>query len=67
MRVAPSKLCRGLDNTQHDGNDLGMHMIHTESHFNFVKMHLLSYLSDHIRQFGNITMYSTEYGELAPK
>ena len=44
-----------------------MDMIHTESHFNFVKMHLLSHFSDHIRQFGNIPMYSTEFGELAHK
>jgi len=41
-----------------------MDMIYTESHFNFVKMHLLSHFSDHIRQFGNIPMYSTEFGEL---
>jgi len=44
-----------------------MDMIHTESHFNFVKMQLLSHFSDQIRQFGNITMYSTEFGELAHK
>jgi len=41
-----------------------MNMIYTESHFNFVKIHLLSHFSDHIRQFGNILMYSTEFGEL---
>jgi len=34
-----------------------MDMIHTESHFNFVKMHLLSHFSDLIRQSGNIPMY----------
>jgi len=28
-------------------------------------MHLLSHLCDHIPQFGNILMYSTEFGELA--
>jgi len=44
-----------------------MDMIHTESHFNFVKMHLLSHFSHHIHQFGNIPMYSTEFGELAYK
>jgi len=38
-----------------------------ESYFNFVKMHLLSHFCDHIRQFGNIPMYSTEFGQLAHK
>ena len=44
-----------------------MDMSHTESHFNFVKIHLLSHLSDHTRQFGNIPRYSTKFGELAHK
>ena len=44
-----------------------MDLIHAESHFNFVKMHLISHFRDHIYQFGNIPMYSTEYGELAHK
>ena len=44
-----------------------MDLIHSESHFNFIKIHLLSHFSDHIRQFGNIPMYSTEFGELAFK
>ena len=30
-------------------------------------MHLLIHFGDHIRQFGNIPMYCTEYGELAHK
>ena len=30
-------------------------------------MHLLIHFGDHVRQFGNIPMYSTEYGELAHK
>jgi hypothetical protein len=44
-----------------------MDLIFCESHFNFIKMHLLSHFCDHIRQFGNIPMYSTEFGELAHK
>ena len=44
-----------------------MDMIHTESPFKFVKIHLLIQFSDHIRPFGNIPMYSTEFGELAHK
>ena len=42
-----------------------MDLIHSESHFNFIKMHLQIHFGDHIHQFGNIPMYSTEYGELA--
>ena len=44
-----------------------MDLIFCESHFNFINMHLLSHLLDHIRQYGNIPMYSTEFGELAHK
>ena len=44
-----------------------MELVHAESHFNFVKMHLLDRFRDHIYQFGNILMYSTEFGELAHK
>jgi len=41
--------------------------MHSESNFNFVKMHLISHFRDHINMFGNIPMYSTEYGELEHK
>jgi len=44
-----------------------MDLIFCESHFNFIKMHLLSHFCDHIRQLGNIPMYSTEFGELTHK
>jgi len=67
MQVAPSKRGRRLEDDQDEENDLCMDMIHTESHFNFVKMHRLSHFSDHIQQFGNIPTYSTEIGELAHK
>jgi len=65
--VAPSKRRRHLEEDRDQENELRMDMIHTESYFNFVKMHLLSHFSDHIRQFGNIPMYSTEFGELGHK
>jgi len=65
MRVAPSKRRRRLKDNRDEKNELPMHMIPRESHFNFHKMHLLSHCSDHIRQFGNIPIYSTEFGELA--
>jgi hypothetical protein len=48
-------------------NHQRMDLIHAESHFHFIKMHLLSHFKDHVCQFGNIPMYSTEFGELAHK
>jgi len=65
--VAPSKR-RGIrDDDREEEHQRRVDLIHRESHFNFVKIHLLSHFSDHIRQFGNIPMYSTEFGELAHK
>ena len=44
-----------------------MQLIHTESNFNLIKMNLITYFPNHIYQFGNIPMYSTEFRELAHK
>jgi len=55
------------DDNREEQNDQLMELIHSESNCNFVKMHLLSHFRDHIYMFGNIPMYSTEYGELANK
>jgi len=66
-RVAPSQRRRIRDDNRDQENELIMDMIHGETHFNFIKMHLLSHFCDHIRQFVNIPMYSTEIGELAHK
>jgi len=44
-----------------------MDLIFCASHANFIKMHLLSQLCDHIHQFVNIPMYSSEFGELVDK
>jgi len=44
-----------------------MDVIHREPHFNFIQIHLLSHCINQIRQFGNIPIYSTEFGELAHK
>jgi len=64
--VAPSKRRRIHDDDREEKHERRMDVIIRESHFNFIKIHLLSHFSDHIRQFGNIPMYSTEFGELAP-
>jgi len=65
--MAPSERRRIRDDDREEEYKRHMDWIHRESHFNFIKIHLLSYFSDHIRQFGNIAMYSTEFGELAHK
>jgi len=65
--VASSKRRRICDDDCEEEHQRRMDLIHRESHFNFIKIHLLSHFSDHIRQFGNIPMYSTEFGELAHK
>ena len=66
-RVAPSQWRRIRDHDHDEVNELCMDIIHSETHFNFIKMHLLSHFYDHIRQFGNIPMYYTEIEELAHK
>ena len=48
-------------------NDQRIDSIYTESRFKFNKMYLMSHFRHQINQFGNILMYSTEYGELAHK
>ena len=64
--MAPSKRRRRVcDEDREEENDQCMNLIHSESHFNFIKMYLLIHFNNHIRQFGNIPMYTTEYGELA--
>jgi len=66
-RVAPSQWRRIRDDDHDEVNELCMDIIHGETHFNFIKMHLLSHFYDHIRQFGNTPMYYTEIEELAHK
>ena len=66
-RVPPSQRYRIPDNDSGEKNDQCMELINAKSNFNFVKMHLISHFRDHIYQFSNISIYSTEYGELAYK
>jgi len=64
-RVAPSLRRRMRNDNCQEENNLRLDLVRGESHFNFIKMHLLSHFCDHICQFGNIPMYSTKIGELA--
>jgi len=66
-RVAPSLRRQMRDDNRQEGNDLCLDLVRGESHFNFIKMHLLSHFCDHICQFGNIPIDSTDIGELADK
>jgi len=66
-RIAPSKQRQMRNAEREEETERPMDLIFGESHFNFIKMHLLSHLCDHIHQFGNILMYSTVFGELAHK
>jgi len=47
-RVPPSQRRWICDNDREEENDQHMELIHSESNFNFVKMHLISYFRDHI-------------------
>jgi len=64
---APSHQHRIRDDYRDEENKPHMDMINAKSHFNFLKMHLLSHFCDNIHQFDNIPMYSTEIGGLAHK
>ena len=65
--MAPSNRRRICEGDREEEDERRMDLIHSKSHFNFIKRHLLRHFSYHIRQFGNIAMYSTEFGELAHK
>jgi len=65
--ITPLKRRRMRDTGREEEPQGYMDLILCESHFNFLKMHLLSHFCDHIRQFGNIPRYSTEFGELGHK
>jgi len=64
-RVATSQQCQMRDDDRDEEDELCIDMIHSQSHLNFMKMHLLSHFGDDICQFGNIPMYSTEIRERA--
>ena len=65
--AAPSPRRRICDDDRDEASELPMEMINAESYFNLVKVPLLSHFCDHIPQFRNIPMYSTEIGELPQK
>ncbi|KAL0630995.1 hypothetical protein Q9L58_010148 [Maublancomyces gigas] len=41
--------------------------IREASYFNLIKMHLLTHFWQHVKRFGNIPMFSTDFSELAHK
>jgi len=66
-QVPLSQRHRIRDDNCQEKNDQCMHLIHAICNFNFLKMHLISHFHDHIYQFNNIPIYSTEHEELAYK
>jgi len=65
--VAPSQQRRIRHDNRREEHQRRMDLIHRESHFKFIKIHLRSHFGDDTRQLGNIPMYYTEFGELAHK
>jgi len=65
--VASSKRCQILDDNHEGKHEPCLDLIHRESPFNFIKIYLLSYFTDYIREFGMIPIYSSGCGELAHK
>jgi len=65
--VAQSKTWGVRDEDSAEENDQRMELIHTECNLNFSKIYPISHFHDYIYQFGNIKVYSTEFGELAQK
>ena len=59
--MAPSKGCWIRENNYEEEHKPPTDLIHCESYLNFIQIHLLSYVTDHIRQFGNIPIDSTEF------
>ena len=53
-------ICEG---NREEEDERHIDLIHSESHFNFIMIHVLRYFSDHICLFGKKPMYSTELGE----
>jgi len=62
--VPPSQRRQIRDDHREEEKDHPMELIHSECDFNFVKRHIIGHFRDHIYMFGNIPLYSTEYGEL---
>jgi hypothetical protein len=66
-RVTTSKRRRLLVENRAQRDEEREEIHRSKSHFNFIKLHLLVHYCSHVRNFGNIPMYSTDVGELAHK
>ena len=62
-----NKRRRIMDANRMERDEERIAYLRSQSHFNFIKMHLLVHFPSHVLQFGNIQMYSTDIGELAHK
>ena len=56
-----------LQEIHEEATDAAQHILETESHFSFPKMHLLNHFFDQVRRFGTLQQFSTETSEAAHK
>src|SRR6266566_336169 len=64
----PKKHKKGLEGSAEHRRGLeDVEEIRKASHFNFIKMHLLTHYREHVELFGNVPMFSTDMSELAHK
>jgi len=66
-KIPAAKRRRLLDENRLERTGKREEIHRNQSHFNFIKLHLLVHYCSHVRKFGNIPMYSTDVGELAHK
>jgi hypothetical protein len=66
-RMTSNKRRRIMESNRMEREEERIAYLRSQSHFNFIKMHLLVHFPSHVLQFGNIQMYSTDIGELAHK
>jgi hypothetical protein len=66
-RVLAAKWCQIQDTNRAQWTEEHEEYLQSQSHFNFIKIHLLVHYSSHVREYGNIPIYSTDVGDLAYK
>jgi hypothetical protein len=66
-KLTRTKRVRLAEDNRVERSDVRRELIHEESHFNFIKMHLVTHFRRHVERFGNIPMFSTDVGEIAHK
>ncbi|KAL0630702.1 hypothetical protein Q9L58_010450 [Maublancomyces gigas] len=63
QRLPPSKKRKREVEDKLERDEEMQHVLRNDSHFNFIKMHLLTHFAANIKKFGNIPMWSMEIGD----